>query len=126
MPAVDVAAGVLLIILLFCCVEEKSDHGRRKSNPGPERSKPKALTTALPCPFLVSVEWRYLLSSAATVCMDLSIDDLHNGFRWETYNHVTQGILSTRLKRLTVDKLNNIFRLLKTLLSPQDFPHPDM
>ena len=30
-------------------------------HPGPERSKPKALTTALPCPL------RYLLSSAATL-----------------------------------------------------------
>ena len=29
----------------------KKDYGRQESNPDPERSKPKALTTALPCPF---------------------------------------------------------------------------
>ena len=43
---------VLLIIPLFCCVEEKSDHGRRESNPGPERPKPRALITSLPCSLL--------------------------------------------------------------------------
>lgn len=29
------------------------------------------------------------------VCMDLPLDDLHNSFRWETYDHVTQRNLST-------------------------------
>ena len=37
--AVDGAAGLLLIFPpLFWCVEEKSDSGRRDSNPGSERS----------------------------------------------------------------------------------------
>ena len=38
--------GVLLIFLRFWCVGVKSDSGRRDSNPGSERSQPKA--TALP------------------------------------------------------------------------------
>ena len=38
--------GVLLIFLRFWCVGVKSDSGRRGSNPGSERSQPKALTIA--------------------------------------------------------------------------------
>ena len=35
--------------------EKKDDHERRESNTGPERSKPKALTTSLPYIFLFIV-----------------------------------------------------------------------
>ena len=47
LPVVDVVAGVLLLFLYFWWAEEISDYGRRESNLGPERSKPKSLTTAL-------------------------------------------------------------------------------